>query len=816
MVVWKSCLLASLWVCLIFNKAQADELESLENFLEETVMYEEDDGKVLVNLFDTPRGVRNLAPVFGNFNPNLRLDTCKLLGEGRFPVYGDCSKYLECAKNENSSSYTRRIVQCDYEMWFNVQEKVCNLRRSENCPLGRLVPNAMVIHDQNPAQSTERSASQDVCKAPGFFPQPGCRGFIHCRATTSGFERSEYFCSGQGFLWNEKNYTCAPESEVTCSVPLNEETCLRECVVGDNRTCRYNFIVHEFVSMSSVHCGNCPRNLDDCNLPGCITAGGLSKPLIAINQKVPGPTIQACKGDTLVITVQNRLPSSAVTIHWHGLHQRKTPFMDGVPYITQCPIHPGNTFRYSMEADVSGTHLYHSHIGHLETDGLFGAMIIREPKKLEPGLTGRYQEDLPQHQMLVWHWFERAADTESLDTRLLSRRREGFGLIINGKGVVGRRFNEFGNPLISPIETYHVKSGVKYRFRAIYNSALNCPVQISIDGHTLDILAVDGRPIHATATRPQSFILSAGERVDFVPRPIGQTKNAAFYVRARGLNDCDDQKNAVNQFAILRYDNYNGKVENYPPPSYTNAIRSGITFNLNRDIINPVTNSRMVSRTVADHYDARPGIDLSLSGTPNYRFYIEASFNLFTAAEGIQTVLPQLNGISWSSPSFPLLTQSELVNNATVCTQYNRPSNCQSRLCQCTHTVEIKNGDLVELVIVDPRGLSDIGHPFHLHGFAFQVVSQYAFQQAITMDEVRNLVERNRIPRNRDGPLKDTVLVAGRGLAIVRFVANNPGYWLFHCHISEHMALGMALNFKVGENKDMVPPPKNFPRCGNY
>jgi L-ascorbate oxidase len=52
-----------------------------------------------------------------------------------------------------------------------------------------------------------------------------------------------------------------------------------------------------------------------------------------------------------------------VTIHWHGLHQRLTPHMDGVPYLTQCPIHPGNSFRYRMEADIAGTHMYHSHIG---------------------------------------------------------------------------------------------------------------------------------------------------------------------------------------------------------------------------------------------------------------------------------------------------------------------------------------------------------------------------------------------------------------------------------------------------------------------
>jgi hypothetical protein len=89
-------------------------------------------------------------------------------------------------------------------------------------------------------------------------------------------------------------------------------------------------------------------------------------------------------------------------------------------------------------------------------DGVFGAMIIREPKNEELGIATRYDEDLPEHRVLVWHWFERLAEVESLDIKMQSLRREGFGLLINGKGVVGRRFGANGIPLASPIETYRL------------------------------------------------------------------------------------------------------------------------------------------------------------------------------------------------------------------------------------------------------------------------------------------------------------------------------------------------------------------------
>jgi len=53
----------------------------------------------------------------------------------------------------------------------------------------------------------------------------------------------------------------------------------------------------------------------------------------------------------------------STTIHWHGHHQRGTPYMDGVPYVTQCPIPPKSSFRYHYMADTPGTHFWHSHSG---------------------------------------------------------------------------------------------------------------------------------------------------------------------------------------------------------------------------------------------------------------------------------------------------------------------------------------------------------------------------------------------------------------------------------------------------------------------
>jgi FtsP/CotA-like multicopper oxidase with cupredoxin domain len=69
-------------------------------------------------------------------------------------------------------------------------------------------------------------------------------------------------------------------------------------------------------------------------------------------------------------------------------------------------------------------------------------------------------------------------------------------------------------------------------------------------------------------------------------------------------------------------------------------------------------------------------------------------------------------------------------------------------------------------------------HPIHLHGHSFRVIS------------------RNSQP-TRHREWLDTVLVAPRETTEIAFVADNPGDWMFHCHILEHQAAGMMSSIRV-------------------
>jgi iron transport multicopper oxidase len=72
-----------------------------------------------------------------------------------------------------------------------------------------------------------------------------------------------------------------------------------------------------------------------------------------------------------------------------------------------------------------------------------------------------------------------------------------------------------------------------------------------------------------------------------------------------------------------------------------------------------------------------------------------------------------------------------------------------------------------------------------LHGHAFQVVSR--------SEEEAGAYDASTAPPTPQTPMRrDTVLVRPNGNVVLRFKADNPGIWLFHCHIEWHVASGLV------------------------
>lgn len=103
-----------------------------------------------------------------------------------------------------------------------------------------------------------------------------------------------------------------------------------------------------------------------------------NKSMMLVNSQTPGPLIEASTGDTIRVLVNNLTPNESITIHWHGIDQWNTPWMDGVHGVSQCGIPPGASFTYEFQLhNQRGTFWYHSHFSLQSTDGLYGPLVRR-------------------------------------------------------------------------------------------------------------------------------------------------------------------------------------------------------------------------------------------------------------------------------------------------------------------------------------------------------------------------------------------------------------------------------------------------------
>ncbi|KAL6420067.1 hypothetical protein ACFW04_011924 [Cataglyphis niger] len=126
---------------------------------------------------------------------------------------------------------------------------------------------------------------------------------------------------------------------------------------------------------------------------------------------------------------------------------------------------------------------------------------------------------------------------------------------------------------------------------------------------------------------------------------------------------------------------------------------------------------------------------------------------------------------------------------------------------------------------INYRPLQYLNHPFHLHGYSFCVMYAGQFVNALNKNDITNKDVMKEIEahmaRLQNGYYthcspKDTVIVPNTGFTILRFKADNPGWWFFHCHFTWHTATGMNVVLHVGTSYDLPPVPPNFPKCNNW
>lgn len=178
---------------------------------------------------------------------------------------------------------------------------------------------------------------------------------------------------------------------------------------------------------------------------------------------------------------------------------------------------------------------------------------------------------------------------------------------------------------------------------------------------------------------------------------------------------------------------------------------------------------------IIDEFD--PYDDFGLVPTDGLELYEEADYTITldltmdNLGDGANYAF--FNGITYTKPKVPtvfsVLTTGSAASNATV---YGTDTN----------PFVLNHGDIIDIVLNN----DDTGkHPFHLHGHAFQIIHRSDDDEGHY--DASNHSAFPSVPARRD-----TVLVRPSGNFVIRFKADNPGVWLFHCHIEWHMDSGLA------------------------
>jgi FtsP/CotA-like multicopper oxidase with cupredoxin domain len=279
---------------------------------------------------------------------------------------------------------------------------------------------------------------------------------------------------------------------------------------------------------------------------------------MAVNGSIPGPTIFADWGDTVVVHVINNLTTSGngTSIHFHGIRQNYTNANDGVTAITQCPTAPGNTITYTWKALQYGTTWYHSHFALQAWEGVFGGIVINGPA------TANYDDDLGV--LFLNDWSHATADELFLQAEARGPPTLENGLI-NGTNVYG---DDGSSSQTGSRFTTTFTAGTSYRLRLI-NSAIDSHFKFSIDNHTLTVVASDLVPIEPFSTTILN--VGIGQRYDVIVTADQASVASSFWMRAIPQSACSDNENPNNIKGIVYYGSNDGTTPSTTGYSYTDS-----------------------------------------------------------------------------------------------------------------------------------------------------------------------------------------------------------------------------------------------------
>ena len=484
--------------------------------------------------------------------------------------------------------------------------------------------------------------------------------------------------------------------------------------------------------------------------------------MLAYNGSIPGPTLRVVQGAEIFVTVTNDTETDT-TVHWHGIRLENS--FDGVPYATQAPIHPGGSFTHRLTFPDAGLYWYHPHMreDYAQELGLYGNILVEPADK---------QYWPPADRSIVW----------TLDDILIEDGAIAPFASEANFAAMGR----FGNVLLIGGETtqrVHVRHGEVVRI-LLTNTANTRVFNVAIPGARMKLIGGDsGRVEHESWVT--HVIIAPSERaiVD-----VRFDEPGAFELQ----HVTPDRTYTLAEVQVARADDTTAAGRAF------DQLRISDEMALERERVNshletePDKTLALVAVMDVDEPDATAAV---VYACPMHPEIVRdepgkcplCGMKLLPTARTAATAAPGQHhhhedpalsdGIEWED----LMLET---NRATTTSNMHwklvdRETGAANDAIDWT----FEAGEQVKIRLVNEMESDHpMHHPFHVHGERFLVLARDGRPEP-------NLV------------WKDTVLIRTGETVDILLDASNPGTWMAHCHIAEHLETGMMFSFHVRESR---------------
>ena len=452
------------------------------------------------------------------------------------------------------------------------------------------------------------------------------------------------------------------------------------------------------------------------------------------NGMIPGPALRVKQGSTINVIFENKIDMNT-TIHWHGL--RHDIENDGVPSVSQDPVASGDSFTYELYFPDDGIFWYHPHVREdIQQDaGLAGNMLVIPTQAYNP---------VNREELIV------------LDDILVDEKGQmvPFGKEHANFAIMGR----FGNVMLTSGETDYSLSVKKGEVVRLYvtNVANVRPFNFSVAGAQMKLVGGDlGQFEHEEFV--DSIIIAPAVR--FIVDVLFEESGSYNLMNANphqsyvlGTIEVSEEETDISYVESFTQDLRNQYVIDYIA-SFEEYFDKDVDYHLDLTIdmmgmMDSMANMpchSMGGMIMGDcSGDEREDLESEL-GHENMTIEWEDEMNMKASAAMIEWIIEDAS---------TQLQNMDVVMQATV-------------------------GDVVKIRLFnDPESLHPMQHPIHLHGQRFLITQ---------MDGVN--VE-NKV-------WTDTILVPIGSTVDILVHVTNPGNWMMHCHIAEHLEAGMMASFNV-------------------